>query len=256
MAIVDFGRHSDDYAIYRPGFPASFYDRVAGIVRIAGTRALDLGTGPGVMALDLAVRGAQVTGVDISDGQIAAARRVATARNLQDRVRFLVASAENTGLESASFELVTAGQCWHWFEGAAVMSEARRVLVDGGAVVVAHYSYLAEHSRVARDTEALILEFNPSWTMAGSSGIYPEQIDDLIHGGFKLVEQFCYQHSEAFTHARWCGRMRTCNGVGSGGLSPTQVEEFDGALSRLLVERFPDPMEVEHRVWCVIARKA
>ena len=255
MAIVDFGRHSDDYATYRPGFPASFYDRVAAIVRIDGVRALDLGTGPGVMALELAARGAQVTGVDISHGQIAAARRVARARNLQDRARFIVAPAEHTGLESASIELVTAGQCWHWFDGGAVLSEVRRVLSDGGVLAVAHYSYLAEHCPVARDTEALILEYNRSWTMAGSPGVYPEQIDDLIHGGFRLVEQFCYHHDEVFTHAGWRGRMRTCNGVGSGGLTPSQVERFDAALSRLLVQRFPEPMKVEHRIWCVVVRK-
>ena len=210
MAIVDFGRHSDDYATYRPGFPASFYDRLGAIVRIDGARVLDLGTGPGVMALELAARGGMVTGVDISEGQIAVARRVGKARNLQDRLRFVLASAEHTGFASGSFELVTAGQCWHWFDGAAVMSEARRVLSAGGVVVVAYYSYLAEHCAVARDTEALILEHNPSWTMAGSRGIYPEQIDELIHAGFKLVEQFCYHHDEVFSHAAGaaeCGRV-------------------------------------------------
>jgi hypothetical protein len=49
--------------------------------------------------------------------------------------------------------------------------------------------------------------------------------------------------------------MRTCNGVGSGGLSPAQVLHFDEALGRLLSDKYPDPMLVEHRVWCVVARK-
>ncbi len=84
---------------------------------------------------------------------------------------------------------------------------------------------------------------------------FPELIDDVIHGGFSLVEQFCYQQEEAFSHARWRGRMRTCNGVGSGGLSPSEVVRFDEALRRLLSSKYPDPMLVEHRVWCVVARK-
>ncbi len=122
-------------------------------------------------------------------------------------------------------------------------------------MAIAYYSYLAEHTPVARETEDLILEFKPSWTMAGSTGIFSERIDEVIRGGFGLVEEFCYHHDEEFSHARWRGRMRTCSGVGSGGLSPSEVLRFDDALSRLLSRKYPDPMVVEHRVWCVVARK-
>ena len=90
--------------------------------------------------------------------------------------------------------------------------------------------------------------------MAGESGVFPEQIDDVIHGGLQFVESFCADHAEPFTHARWRGRMRTSNGVGSGSLSTQEVEEFDAALARLLQSRYPDPLLVEHRVWCVVAR--
>ena len=41
---------------------------------------------------------------------------------------------------------------------------------------------------------------------------------------------------------------------GSSGLSPSEVLRFDDALRRLLSEKCPDPMVVEHRVWCVVAR--
>ena len=255
MSGIDFGRHSDDYAEHRPGFPASFYRRLDALTPITGSRSLDLATGPGTMALELAALGSSVVGIDISAEQIATANRVAKERDLEDRARFRVANAEDTGLEASSFDLVTAGQCWHWFDSTAAMAEVRRVLRPGGVLAIAHYSYLAEHSPVARDTEDLILEFNPSWSMAGWAGIFPELIDEVIHGGFRLVEQFCYQHDEEFSHARWRGRIRTCNGVGSGGLSPSEVRRFDEALGRLLSSQYPDPMSVEHRVWCVVARK-
>lgn len=255
MSEIDFGRHSDDYAAYRPGFPPSFYGRIDAISRIAESRALDLATGPGTIALELGAMGGTVLGIDTSAGQIATAERVARERNLAERVRFSVAPAESTGLDSNSFDLVTAGQCWHWFDSNRAMAEALRVLRPGGVMVIAYYSYLAGHSAVARDTEDLILEFNPSWDMAGSTGIHSERIDELIRGGFKLVEQFCYDHDEEFSHARWRGRMRTCNGVGSGGLPPSEVQRFDEALSRLLSSKYPDPMIVEHRVWCVVGRK-
>jgi len=255
MGTVDFGRHSDDYAAHRPGLPASFYERLLAILPIRGSRVLDLATGPGTIALELAARGGTVVGIDISPEQIATAGRVAQERDPSGHARFRVARAEHTGLAPDSFDLVTAGQCWHWFDSRAAMAEALRVLRPGGVLCIVHYSYLAEHSPAARDTEALILEFNPSWSMAGSTGMFPELVDGVIHAGFELVEQFCYQHPEAFSHAGWRGRMRTCNGVGSGGLPPPEVARFDEALGRLLSARYPDPLTVEHRVWCVVGRK-
>ena len=255
MSAIDFGRHSEDYAQWRPGFPASFYRRIDAINRIRDSRVLDLATGPGTVALELAARGSSVVGIDVSAEQVATANRVAKARGLDNKVDFRIASAEDTGLDGGSFDLVTAGQCWHWFDSDAAMAEARRVLGPRGVLAIAYYSYLVEHSAVARDTEVLILEFNPSWSMGGSTGMFPELIDEIIDGGFEPVEQFWYEHDEEFSHARWRGRIRTCNGVGSGGLSPSEVLRFDEALARLLSDTYPDPMQVEHRVWCVVARK-
>ncbi len=255
MSNIDFGRHSEDYAAYRPGFPASFYQRLDAITRIRESRSLDLATGPGTIALELGALGTSVVGIDTSAEQVATAKRVAKERNLEDKVQFRIASAEDTGFDANSFDLVTAGQCWHWFDSGAAMVEMQRVLRPGGVLAIAHFSYLAEHSLVARETEDLILEFNPSWTMAGSTGVFSERTDEVIHGGFRLIKEFCYDHDEEFSHARWRGRMRTCNGVGSGGLSQSEVLRFDDALSRLLSGKYPDPMVVEHRVWCVVARK-
>jgi SAM-dependent methyltransferase len=254
MTPVDFGRHSDDYATSRPGFPEAFYERLDRLVSLRGTRALDVGTGPGTMALELAARGGSVVGIDTSPEQVLAARRVAEERHLEGATEFHVGRAEDTALEAGSFDLVTAGQCWHWFDGEVVLKEAARVLRPGGVLAIAYYSYLARHSAVARDTEELILEFNPTWAMAGWSGVFPEHIEAVIRAGFGFVEAFCFDHDEEFSHARWRARIRTCNGVGSGGLSPSEVERFDGSLARLLADRFPDPMVVAHRVWCVVAR--
>jgi SAM-dependent methyltransferase len=252
---VDFGRHSEDYATHRPGPPPSFYRRLDTIVPIEGLNALDLATGPGTIALELAARGCCVVGIDTSAQQVRTASRVAAEQQLNEKVQFTIASAENTGLEAGSFDLVTAGQCWHWFDSHAAMAETLRVLRPGGVLAIVYHTYLAEHSPVARDTEELVLEFNPSWTMAGWTGIFSERIDELIRGGFSLIEQFCYHHDEEFSHARWRGRMRTCSGVGSGNLSPFEVKQFDKELGHMLRKKYPDPMVVEYRVWCVIASK-
>ncbi len=255
MNDIDFGRYTDDYVTCRPGPPASYYERIDEIVSLSGSRSLDLATGPGTVALEFAARGSSVTGIDIAEEQIAAAERLAKERSLESRARFEVGRAEETGLDAGAFDLVTAAQCWHWFDHDAVMSEIRRVLRPGGVLAIVHYAYLVRHSPVARESEELILKFNPSWTMAGSNGTFPGEIDEVIGGGFAFLEAFCYDHDEEYSHARWRGRMRTSNGVGSGTLSTSEVQQFDEELCSLLAARYPDPMNVRHRVWCVVARK-
>src|SRR5262245_65721405 len=92
---IDFGRYSGDYAAERPGPPDAFYDRLDRMRALRGARALDLGTGPGIVALELAARGASVVGLDISESQIAAARQAAETRGLA-YARFEVARAEES----------------------------------------------------------------------------------------------------------------------------------------------------------------
>jgi SAM-dependent methyltransferase len=220
-----------------------------------GARVLDLATGPGTVAFELARRGAVVTGVDIAEAQIDAARERSSELGLDEVTDFGVGRAEATGAGPESFDVVTSGQSWHWFDGPAVVREVRRVLRPGGTLAIIAYSYLSAHSDVAADTEALILSHNPGWTMAGWTGLFPRWVEDVVNGGMGFVEQFCWDYDELYTHEDWRGRVRTCNGVGSGGLTPEGVDAFDAAHAALLAERYPDPVPIRHRLWCVVARR-
>ena len=256
MPDIDFGRRSQDYATHRPGFPDSFYDRLETFIPLSGVKALDIATGPGVVALRLAQHGATVTGIDIAAGQIEAAKKKAKKLNLDHRTTFEVCRAEEWEAPAASLDLITAGQCWRWFDHGVLLPRMRTLLKSGGLLVVAHFDYLAHRNEIAKRTEDLILKFNPGWTLAGKTGLYPEYIDQVIEGGFEFLEQFCYDHLQAFSHESWRGRIRTCNGVGSGGMPPETVEAFDQELSNMLKRDYPDePLNIRHRVWAVIARK-
>lgn len=253
---IDFGLRSDDYAEHRPGFPASFYDRLTGIFPLEGASALDLGTGPGIVALELARRGADVVGLDIAQPQLDAAKRRAVELGLEARTRFELHPAEQTALEDASVDFITAGQCWPWFDNARALAEAARVLKPGGHLVVAHLCYLPHRSRLAKLSEDLVVKHNPAWKLAGWHGIFDRQIDGLQTEDLRLVEQFCYDYEQPFSHTAWRGRMRTCNGVGSGGMSEDGVQRYDADLARLLKTQFSEePVSVVHRVWAVVCRR-
>jgi SAM-dependent methyltransferase len=244
---IDFGRTAADYERFRPGFPESFFDRLSGAGWIeSGQRVLDVGTGTGTLALGFAERGLDATGLDIAPELLAAARETAISRGLA--ARFIEGSAEATGQPEGAYDLVSAGQCWWWFDSDAAMAEASRILAPGGRLVIASFSYLPLPGTVGGRTEDLILEHNPGWPKAGWRGVHPEHLEALDLGGFADVESFSYVVDVPFTHEAWRGRIRTCNGVGSV-LDPEQVQRFDSGLARLLAAEFPGDLSVAHRVF-------
>jgi len=248
---VDFGRTAADYGRHRAGFPEEFFERLraTGVV-VGGRRALDLGTGTGTVARGLALSGMQVTALDRSAALLTEAARLDQEAGLS--IRYLHASAEETGLPPSSFELVTAGQCWHWFDRRRAAVEARRVLISGGRIVVAHFDWIPLPGNMVEATEKLIEEHNPKWKLGGGTGIHPRWLGDLAAAGFRDLETFSFDLEVPYTHDAWRGRIRASAGVGAS-LSVEKVAAFDTELARLLRERFPaQPMAVLHRVWAAI----
>jgi hypothetical protein len=146
--------------------------------------------------------------------------------------------------------VVTAGQCWWWFDEEAVLTEVERLLVVGGRLIICSFSYLPLKGTAAAATEDLILKHNPGWPEAGWRGVHPEHVEALDRRGFEQVESFSFTVEVPFTHEGWRGRVRTCNGVGSA-LGAEQVEQFDTDLAAMLEERFPGQLNVLHRVFAV-----
>lgn len=249
----DWSSTSADYARHRAGFPDELFHRLAGLgVAQPGVRVLDLGTGTGTLALGLAGWGAVVTGIDVAEGQLLHARRAARRAGID--VRFLEAPAEETGLPDASFDVVTAGQCWHWFDRARAAAEVRRVLVPGGRVVIAHFDF--RPGRVVDATLAVVKRHRRTPKHAAElhsvAGFYPAWIDDLEQAGFVDVETFSFDVDTPYTKDAWRGRMRASAWIGAS-LAPREVDAFDDDLAHALGP-FPEPLSVPHRVFVVHGR--
>jgi SAM-dependent methyltransferase len=252
-ATPDFGATAGDYARHRAGFPDSLFDRLIGFgIGRAGQAVADIGTGTGSLARHFARRGCHVTGIDISAGMLEQARALAAAEGL--RADFRVGRAEDTGLPGSSIDVVSAGQCWHWFDRPRAAIEVARILKADGRVVIAHFDWLPLAGNVVEATEGLIEQHNPDWDLGGALGLYPRWLRDLGEAGFRDLQSFSYDVDVPYTHEAWRGRIRASAGVGAS-LSADKVDAFDRALAALLRERFPaDPVAVPHRVFAIVGR--
>ncbi len=252
---VDFGRTSEDYRAHRAGFPPETFDRLVQFgIGLPDQRIVDLGTGTGTVALALAERGSSVVGVDVAEEQIEQARAIAGEQGRD--VEFVVAPAEETGLDAGTFDIVVAGQCWHWFDREGAATEARRLLKPDGTIVIAHFDWLPLPGNVVEVTETLITKANPLWQMGGGSGIYPAWFRDLSLGGFANLESFSFDVVVPYSHDDWRGRIRASAAIGAT-LPEDSVKRFDKGLAGTLKARYPnEPLDIPHRVWVLIGRRA
>ena len=243
--VIDWSEAAEDYAKHRPGFPDSFYSRLKKFgIGLPGQRVLDLATGTGTVARALTKAGCDVVGVDIAEGQIEQATSLARADGLQ--AEFNVCPAEETGLADGSFDIITAAQCWLYFDRERILAEVSRLLAPGGRLVTCHLSWLSRIDPVAKATEALILKHNPDWSANdwdGTVPVYPLWYDKQL----KLEGMFYYDEEIPFTHESWRGRIRASRGI-SATLDTEVVSRFDREHEELLQKLVPESFGVLHRV--------
>ncbi|HEX4012068.1 MAG TPA: class I SAM-dependent methyltransferase [Solirubrobacteraceae bacterium] len=95
-----------------------------------GQRILDVATGTGMVARELARRGAEVTALDQSEAMLAVARS-----RPHPGVRFVTGEAERLPYDDASFDALTFTYLLRYVDDpAATMRELARVVAPGGAI--------------------------------------------------------------------------------------------------------------------------
>jgi len=138
-AISDLG--PEIYARWRASEIGATTERLEGQLILAllgdvsGCRVLDVGCGDGEFALELAKRGAIVTGIDASAAMIDAAKGRAKQHNAD--ITFQVATAERLPFLAEQFDAVTAITILCFVEDPTpVFREIARVLRPGGRLVI------------------------------------------------------------------------------------------------------------------------
>lgn len=181
-----FSNRADDYARYRPGYPAAVIEllrRECGLK--PAHRIADVGCGTGLLAERFCEFGCEVVGVEPNS-----AMRAAAEQYLARYAKFSVIEgrAEATSLADASVELASVGQAFHWFDPAATRREFQRILRGERWVAVVWNDRRYGPSPFMAAYEALTRKFGRNYEEV--KGLWDhKRLDEFFGaGGYRLAE--------------------------------------------------------------------
>ncbi len=248
----DWGRTSKEYAKFRDIYPEEFYKKIVdrGLC-VSGQNILDLGTGTGVLARNMYKYGAKWTGTDISPEQIEQAKLLAEAGDM--KIDFIAVPTEEIDFPEESFDVITACQCFWYFDHERVMPKLAELLKSKGKLLILYMAWLPFEDKIAGASEELVLRFNPKWSGAGEKR-HPIWIPDVAYDYFELEDHEEYDLMVPFTRDTWHGRMRACRGVGAS-LSEEDLAKWDIEHRELMDRIAPESFDVLHYAALALLRK-
>ncbi len=239
----DWGLASEDYAAYRDIYPDEFYNKIISRnLCVKGQKMLDIGTGTGVLPRNMYKYGAEWTGTDISENQISQAKKLADESHMN--INFITSSAEETDFPDRTFDVITACQCFWYFDHEKLAPKLAEMLKKDGRLLILYMAWLPFEDKIAGESENLVLKYNPSWSGKGETK-KPIEIPDEVKKYFRLTYHEEYDINVPFTKESWHGRMRACRGIGAS-LEKEKLIQWDKEHKKLLEKIAPDKFTVLH----------
>ncbi|AHY52522.1 class I SAM-dependent methyltransferase [Bradyrhizobium japonicum] len=132
------GRFASTASLYehlRPPYPSEFFRSVAHTLGLTKQSSLiDLGTGPGLLALGFGPYVSRIVGVDPEPEMIEAARRAAAGAGRD--ITLIEGKAETLAPDIGSFDVVTIGRALHWMDRDLTLALLDRLVARDGAIAI------------------------------------------------------------------------------------------------------------------------
>jgi ubiquinone/menaquinone biosynthesis C-methylase UbiE len=216
MGQIDFGQVAKSYAKAREDIPVSLMDSlfIRGI-SLDGKKVADIGCGTGALSRKMAMRKADVIGVDPSAELLKLAMDFNKTRNYS--IPYVQGFSENTGLLDSQFDLVTVMRAWHWFDREKAIIETKRILRQKGTLIVIDSGFLAGSEVVEKTFEVLSKYVSGGLKPAGSkadsmqriNGFPIEWFAEWQKNGFGLSDFYKLNYSVTFSKQDWIERMES-----------------------------------------------
>lgn len=167
-----------------------YFERDSASIRaLEGLRLLDIGCGGGLISEPMARMGAEVTGIDASEKNIAVAQLHAEQSGVN--VRYRAAAAEELAAEGAQYDVVLALEIIeHVADVPAFMDAAARLLAPGGLLVMSTLNRTAKSFALAIVGAEYVLRWLPRGTHDWRKFLRPSELAaEFRRVGLELVDQ-------------------------------------------------------------------
>jgi len=222
------------YAAWREPYPPAFFAAAADELKLRGDESLiDLGTGPGMLAIGFARYVGRVLGVDPEPAMVAEARRAAVAANVA--LPLIEGRAEKLDVGLGPFDLITIGRALHWMDREATLPVFDRILASGGRILICGSTSVAGESNPWRATYDAVLR---SW---GAARDRHRQVYEHWFDGsrFAQIAEIKVVHSQITTPEALFERALTRSTISPAVLG-SRTEAFRAELLEALAPYFPD----------------
>jgi SAM-dependent methyltransferase len=178
-----FSDRVENYVRYRPSYPESLPRVLEEETGLDPSWVVaDVGSGTGISTVPFLEYGCTVFAVEPNAEMREAAEHLLAGR---PAFRSVAGSAEATGLDAESVDLVTAGQAFHWFEPAASREEFRRILREPKWVSLFWNARRTHGNDFLREYEELLERFGTDYE-AVRHDAQRDRIEAFFGGDFEL----------------------------------------------------------------------
>ncbi len=226
-----FGAEAERYERTRPSYPAAMVEAI--LAATSGREVLDVGAGTGISARPFVDAGCRVLGVE-PDERMA---QLARSKGLQVEV----ATFEEWDPAGRTFDLVIAGQAWHWVDPVLGAARTAEVLSPGGRVAL-FWNAMAYPPDFAEGFSGVYRRVLPEFpffqagapTGAASYGPLSDRAADGLRqtGTFTEPEQWQFDWGRAYTTAEWLDTVPTFGGHSR--LLPDQLAELLAGIGAVI----------------------
>ncbi|HEX6655699.1 MAG TPA: class I SAM-dependent methyltransferase [Candidatus Limnocylindria bacterium] len=231
-----FDAWAGDYDRFRPGYPDELFETISSSLTLPRVpHVVDLGAGTGRASLAMASQGWRVTAVEPGKPMLDVLRGRAANEGLL--ISTVQASAEDTGLDHASADLVTAAQAFHWFDQPRALTEIARIVRPGGGLALFWNVRDAQRSPFLSDYAEVLGRFVKDSDAGRYESTMPEnatgQLIESHAGAFSDVQLHVLEHEVQMTDEEFVGMVFTASYVRTN-KTPAEQDRFRLDLAALL----------------------
>lgn len=239
----DYTNHAKFYS-YRPNYAPKTIDMLVALIGKQNIRVADIGAGTGNLSIMLLERDCKVVSVEPND----AMREIGIERTKNQNIEWIRAVANDTSLESESFDWVTFGSCFDVIDRNDAMKEAYRLLKKG-SYFTAMWNHRDLNDPIQKIAEDTIIEFIPNYTRGTrreDQRPIIEQRKDLFDNIIYTEEDFYfYQSIENYINAWRSVKNKYWD------VATKEGEELLNKIMLKISERLPKEFSIKYttRTW-------